>query len=286
MSRKIIETFWSWYNAGIDRTEIRALIECDTLTDLPSPDAISGYRLTIGTTAHVIDTNAVYMMQSGGAWKVQSAGTDVYTKAETDALIASSIKSDVFAAGEAIPDTADINDYSTPGIYTRDSVTNTGISNLPATISTGFGFKLYVEYVSNGERLTQKVQPSWNRCIYYIRQRYRNTQPPDYEEGSAWSEWKPITPYGSIGTQITASTNIRDLAPGFYFCNDSSLLLSSTMPSDYTAANAVIEVTNTITTSRKRITLYPASFAPDIWVCTMSSGSSWSNWYKFSGTAV
>jgi hypothetical protein len=87
MSRKIIETFWSWYNSGIDRTEIRALIECDNLTDLPSQDALSGYRLTIGTTAHVIDTNAVYMMQSGGAWKVQSAGIDVYTRAETDALI-------------------------------------------------------------------------------------------------------------------------------------------------------------------------------------------------------
>lgn len=87
MSRKIVQVFWSWYNSGIDRTEIRALIECDTLTDLPSQDAITGYRLTIGTTAHVIDTNAVYMMQSGGAWKVQSAGTDVYTKSETDALI-------------------------------------------------------------------------------------------------------------------------------------------------------------------------------------------------------
>jgi 50S ribosomal protein uL3 len=106
MSRKIIETFWSWYNSGIDRTEIRALIECDNLTDLPSQDALSGYRLTIGTTAHVIDTNAVYMMQSGGSWKVQSAGTDVYTKAETDALIASSIKSDVFAAGDHIDVTA------------------------------------------------------------------------------------------------------------------------------------------------------------------------------------
>lgn len=87
MSRKIVQVFWSWYNSGIDRTEVRCMIECDTLTDLPSPDALIGYRLTIGTTAHVIDTNAVYMMQSGGAWKVQSAGTDVYTKAETDALI-------------------------------------------------------------------------------------------------------------------------------------------------------------------------------------------------------
>lgn len=88
MSRKIIQIFWSWYNSGIDRTEVRCMIECDTLTDLPSQDAITGYRLTIGTQAHVIDTNAVYMMQSGGAWKVQSAGTDVYTKAQIDTMMA------------------------------------------------------------------------------------------------------------------------------------------------------------------------------------------------------
>lgn len=286
MSAKIITVYWSHYDSGTNKTEVRCLLEVDTVADLPGRDDISGYRLTIGCVANIIDTAAVYKINSAGNWYIQEQGTDFYTKAETDSLIANSIESDVFAAGESIPDTADINDYSTPGIYTRDSVTNTGISNLPSAISTGFGFKLIVEYVSNGERLTQKIQPSWNRCIYYIRQRYRNTQPPDYDEGSAWSDWKPITPYGSIGTQIIISTNIRDLLPGFYFCTDSSLLQSATMPSDYTAANAVIEVTNTITTSRKRITLYPASFAPDIWVCTMSSGSNWSGWYKFTGTPV
>lgn len=115
MSRKIIQVFWSWYNSGISRTEVRCMIECDTLTDLPGVDAITGYRLTIGTQAHVIDTNAVYMMQSGGSWKVQSAGTDVYTKAQIDTMMAA--KQDLLTF-----DTYPLSDSDNPvksgGLYT------------------------------------------------------------------------------------------------------------------------------------------------------------------------
>lgn len=152
MSRKIIETFWSWYNAGIDRTEIRALIECDTLTDLPSQDALSGYRLTIGTTAHVIDTNAVYMMQSGGAWKVQSAGTDVYTKAETDALIQGSKDYadglidalDVASVGGTtryIYQISETNGKISASSYASDTTPTAGSTKL---VQSG-GIKLYVD---------------------------------------------------------------------------------------------------------------------------------------------
>lgn len=152
MSRKIIETFWSWYNSGIDRTEIRALIECDTLTDLPSQDAITGYRITIGTKAHVIDTNAVYMMQSGGAWKVQSAGTDVYTKAETDALIQDSkdyadgliAALDVSSVGGAtryIYQISETNGKISASSYASDTTPTAGSTKL---IQSG-GVKTYVD---------------------------------------------------------------------------------------------------------------------------------------------
>lgn len=88
MSLKIVETYWSWYNASLSVTEIRCLIECDTLVDLPGINSITGYKLTIGTVAHVIDTNSLYMMKSGGAWSVQAAGTDVYTRSQIDTMMA------------------------------------------------------------------------------------------------------------------------------------------------------------------------------------------------------
>ena len=115
MSCKIVQIFWSWYNSGIDRTEVRCMIECDSLTDLPGVDAITGYRLTIGTKAHVIDTNAVYMMQSGGAWKVQSAGTDVYTKSEIDTMM--SAKQDTLSF-DSYPLSASDNPVKSGGLYT------------------------------------------------------------------------------------------------------------------------------------------------------------------------
>lgn len=87
---KIITVYWSHYNAGIDKTEVRCLLECDTFSDLPGMDDIPGYRLTIGCVANIIDTAAVYKINSSGNWYIQQQGTDFYTKAETDALIQSS----------------------------------------------------------------------------------------------------------------------------------------------------------------------------------------------------
>lgn len=86
---KITDTYWSWYDPGIDKTIIRAHILCDTLSDLPANvDAISGYRLSIGCTADIIDTAARYRMDSSGSWHVQEQGTDFYTKSEIDTMMA------------------------------------------------------------------------------------------------------------------------------------------------------------------------------------------------------
>lgn len=88
MSVKIVTQYWSHYNSGISRTEVRGVLEVDTLTDLPTMDGITGYRLTIGTIAHIIDTAAVYKMDSSGSWHVQEQGTDFYTKSEIDTMMA------------------------------------------------------------------------------------------------------------------------------------------------------------------------------------------------------
>jgi hypothetical protein len=188
-------------------------------------------------------------------------------------------RADVFGNGTSIPDTANLDDYKTPGAYTRDNTSNDGISNKPA-LDGGFGFKLTVEAVSNGERLIQKFYPSWNRCIYYVRQRYRNPTPSEH---NAWSDWKPIAPFGAPGTKILTQTAIKSLTSGMYFCSDSGLITDK--PSNYTAGNMVIEITNTITSTRRRIKIYPASSTP-FWICAETGTNTWSKWYMFEGVEV
>lgn len=212
---------------------------------------------------------------------VKSKGIKTYV----DTAVSDKIEiSDVFGAGTAIPDTADLNTYQTAGAYTRDSTSNAGITNAPSVVmgASTYGFKLTVEYVSNYERLIQKLYPSWNQCVYFVRQRYKNPNP---DEAAAWSVWKPITPFGSLGTKITTATAITSLDPGFYYCVDTSLL--SGLPSNYTATNAIIEVTTTFKSTRQRIKLYAGNTADAFWVKAESSdNNTWTSWYMYSGTAV
>lgn len=128
MSLKIVETYWSWYNTALSVTEIRCLIECDTLLDLPGINSITGYKLTIGTVAHVIDTNSLYMMQSGGAWSVQAAGTDVYTRSQIDTMLAA--KQDLLTF-DPVPAANSDNPVKSGGVYSYcGAILKTGSKNL------------------------------------------------------------------------------------------------------------------------------------------------------------
>lgn len=122
MACKIIQTIWSWYNSGISRTEVRAVLECDTASDLPATvDSLSGYRLTIGTRAHVIDTNAEYMLDSSGSWYLQD-GAGYYTSTQVDQMFTGIIPS-VFGYNEDYMLTVDddLNDILIPGNFTAPS---------------------------------------------------------------------------------------------------------------------------------------------------------------------
>ena len=61
------------YTAGDASTKVRARLVCDTTADLPAPSDISGYTLQEGSTAHVIDSPADYMMKSDGSWILQQS---------------------------------------------------------------------------------------------------------------------------------------------------------------------------------------------------------------------
>lgn len=115
MACKITQTYWSWYNSGISRTEIRCYIECDSPVDLPpNVDSISGYRLTIGTIAHTIDGDNTYMMASNGTWYVIRDDSTYYTIAQVNALLA--LKQDLLTFDPA-PTPGSTNPAESGGIY-------------------------------------------------------------------------------------------------------------------------------------------------------------------------
>lgn len=73
-----------------DQTQVVAQIECDRASDLPGINDFTGKVLNKGSTAHVIDANVKYMLDSTGTWNIQqqSPFSDVYTKSEVDTLLA------------------------------------------------------------------------------------------------------------------------------------------------------------------------------------------------------
>ena len=258
MSLKIIETYWSWYNPSLQLTEIRALIECDTLTDLPGINSITGYQLTIGTIAHVIDTNSTYKMQSGGAWKVQSAGTDVYTKAETDALFQSSKD-----YSDSLIDALDVPAVGGPTRYVYQiSESNGKISALsyaadttPTAGSTKLiqsaGVKNYVDTAVSGKAAVSDI-------------------------------------YG-LGIMLSDVDLNTILIPGLYTCL--SVTAAATITNAPISGSAFrLEVKLINNANRVRQEFYPVS---DIAACYVRSytaasggGSSWKSWYLITGTPI
>lgn len=62
-------------------------IICDTLADIPEPDAYDGITICMGSRAFVIADGSKHVLQSGGHWVQQGASAATYTRGEIDALL-------------------------------------------------------------------------------------------------------------------------------------------------------------------------------------------------------
>lgn len=275
MAVKIITIYWSHYNSGISRTEVRGLLEVDTLSDLPTPDAISGYRLTIGTEANIIDTAARYKMDSSGSWHVQEQGTDFYTKAEIDTMLLPLITAPqaietVYGLGTEIPSgVTNLDSYLTPGVY----YSNTAIS----PVNDAFRLEVKQIAVSGTGAIQQDVYPLNPNGYYYTRVYYSST----------WQPWRKIATFGAIGTYISDGANIldRDRPIGRYY-KSSGLNTLSGLPAGFSDP-FYMDVVNTIGSNRKHITLYPAiASLSGSFYTNLETGSGFGNWYRFDGTQV
>lgn len=290
MSVKIVTQYWSHYNSGISRTEVRGVLEVDTLSDLPTIDGISGYRLTIGCIAHIIDSAAVYKMDSSGTWHIQEQGTDFYTKAETDALIADA-EMFWFDRGIRITTGSDVNDdiYKVPGIYYVASNSDAGsISNLPAS----YGGRLLVfPTIDNSSYLKQIYYCNDDAGLIYTRRSL----------SSGWSSWICLTPNlvaFSTGAAITATfDNHFDLNTlqtiGRHSFGGSVAPYLDNAPSDMSTSYGGEIIVDRIQLSnryRQTIILNSNANAGKRWERIAYSGTApnltWSSWYRFDGTQV
>lgn len=114
MSVKILQTYWQYYDSGISRVQIRCHMVVDTVSNLPGIDDISGFRLTVGSTADVIDTAAQYRLNFDGNWYVQQQGTDFYTRAQIDSMLAA--KQDLLTY-DAVPVQDSTNPVYSGGVF-------------------------------------------------------------------------------------------------------------------------------------------------------------------------
>ena len=187
MSATILQIDFAKAKSDLSGNYARAIVLCDTVSDLPTINAFTGYTLMQGSKAHVIDDNADYMLSSGGTWYPYGGEMwkNVYTKAEIDALLVdkqdvstidATIISDIYGLGVVIPNGSDLDTYTAAGIYYVSNSTNAAtILNIPVG---GSGFKLLVRYLSAANRLEQTyLKPNQPEYIY------RRTN------AGTWSSW-------------------------------------------------------------------------------------------------
>lgn len=195
-------------------------ILCDTVSDLPSGTISgSGYTgsITQGCTAKVISDGSNYIADSSGQWILQPSGNmfvNVYTKSETDALLAEyqplltfgthtvrdstdALNSGAiwFSIWEQIlglntyPNLVagdDLDDFQTPGIYRCTNSTAAGqILNMPSSLAQQAGGRLIVFSVGGSGRYIQFYISAGAR--FWLRS---NTS-------SGWQAW-----YEYAGTQV------------------------------------------------------------------------------------
>lgn len=262
--------------------------ECDTASDLPAQNQTT-YKIGIGSTAHIIDTNAEYAITSGGTWYVQETGVDVYTKSEVDNLIMENTET-LYETGIEIPSGADLNDsaYTQLGHYfVGSNAIAANITNIPAT----YGGRLEVFATIDNESYCKHVYIcNDDEGLIYTRRKL----------SSGWSEWVLLTPKNvcfSVGTTISATAeNPFDLdtlqTMGRYTFGGTASTHLVNKPSNLPAYGGEIVVERVQLTNRYRQTIYLNSntHTGKMWVRQAYSGTSpnlsWSSWYMFEGVQV
>lgn len=218
----IITEIYKGYRDSAGNNVIQARIACDTLADLPAATAFPGYLLAIDSSAIVIDVASEYRINSAGVWYLYQPGAaDVYTRSQTDALLAHRIP---FETPETIPTTDDLDTYTSCGTY----VIQAGAAHTPVA---GTGGRLDIIRVS-GDTVQQRFVGIGSTTRLYVRN--LSTASP-----IAWHPWTPIITgaYG-IGIAIQQGDDLNTYTKyGCYVAASTSIASSTIHRPDYTRAS-------------------------------------------------
>lgn len=145
---------------------------------------------------------------TAGQYLVKSSGTDYDTQWKSIA----DDKVDYLGPGGQIPASADLNTYTTPGIYRSESASISGtLSNSPFTNG---GFKLIVENTGTEDMLCQIVHGNYNPPKMYVR--IRSTA------SGSWSAWREII------TSAGGTVDELHFTNGYAYINDYGQILGET----------------------------------------------------------
>lgn len=262
-------------------TLIRAHIQVDTAAELPAVNAYSGYTLLMGSVADDISTGDSYKMQSDGTWVRQPvAQSDTYTTTQIDTLIDGRIP---FAETAEITSGADLDDYTTPGVY---RCTPTSVSNYPP--STAQCRLEIVEIDRNNGYMQQRAY-----CVgATTRIFYRNMAGVS---PVSWHPWTELRNYGNRGTAIAAGTDLDTLTTlGRYYTATTTIAQGTVHRPDYTAAgNTVytleVDYFNTASRYVQRLIacdVSTANFGTITEYIRMGTGAQWGSWYQQDSTPI
>lgn len=121
-------------------------------------------------------------------------------------------RADALGLGQVIPQSADLNTYTTPGIYRSESASISGtLSNCPFTNG---GFKLIVENTGTEDMLCQIVHGNYNPPKMYVR--IRSTA------SGSWSAWREII------TSAGGTVDELHFPNGYAYINDYGQIVGET----------------------------------------------------------
>lgn len=268
-----------------------AEFEVDTAANLPQSTADT--KISLGSKAHVIDTNAWYKMSINDTWVLQNAdGTAGYTKAEIDQLVQDTKD---YADGEIL---GAINDLDVPNIggstryiysvgqtdgkvhasyYNADTTPTASSTKL---VQSG-GVKTYVD----GAVSTLQTAIDGKQDILTI-----DSIPESGSDNVVRSGGIVNWVYGTTPNTIASGDDLNDYyTPGTY--RAATAAIAGSLLNCPTSSGFRLEVVSTIAAAASGYQiqrLYPNNSDGEFFMRRRLGAASgnWGDWYRFAGTVV
>lgn len=168
----VITEIYKGYRDSVGNNVIQARIACDTFADLPAATAFPGFLLAIDSSALIIDVASEYRLSSAGVWYLYQPGAaDVYTKQQTDDLLAEALRNvQTTNITNTIEATAEapfsVDTLTQVGSYQYTSASLPYISGLP----TGVNNPARIDVIAlPAARRQQILRPTGSIPSIYIR---------------------------------------------------------------------------------------------------------------------